>query len=127
MLRFSCGVSRDDVSCFLILGLLCCKQTQIMCIKLFGAHDEENISFRFVCSVIGYRRDGIGANYYPPSDIVETTDPAAAQAVLKQAREIQMQESTSSQPVKQKANKTRKGKKKTVRKTKTVTEETSMQ
>mgnify|MGYP007123754842 CR=1 FL=1 len=68
----------------------------------------------------------LAANY-PPSDIVETTDPAAAQAVLKQAREIQMQESTSSQPVKQKANKTRKGKKKTVRKTKTVTEETSMQ
>ena len=50
----------------------------------------------------------LAANYYPPSDIVETTDPAAAQAVLKQAREIQMQESTSSQPVKQKANKTRK-------------------
>ena len=69
----------------------------------------------------------LAANYYPPSDIVETTDPAAAQAVLKQAREIQMQESTSSQPVKKKANKTRKGKKKTVRKTKTVTEETSMQ
>ena len=31
----------------------------------------------------------LAANYYPPSDIVETTDPAAAQAVLKQAREIQ--------------------------------------
>ena len=70
------------------------------------------------------------AKYYPPSEIVETTDPAAAEVVLKQAREIQMRESTSAQPqpVKQKVNKTRHGKKKTtVRKTRTVTEETSMQ
>ena len=67
------------------------------------------------------------ANYYPPSDIVETTDPAAAQVVLKQAREIQMQESTSDRPVRQKVNKAKKGKKKAVRKTGAVTEETSVQ
>ena len=28
------------------------------------------------------------ATYYPPSEIVETTDPAAAQAVMQQAQEI---------------------------------------
>ncbi|EEO26856.2 hypothetical protein OFAG_00009 [Oxalobacter formigenes HOxBLS] len=65
------------------------------------------------------------AKYYPPSDIVVTTDPAAAEAVLKQAREIQMQDA---QPAEQKVNKARYGKKKTkVRKTRTVTEETSVQ
>lgn len=68
------------------------------------------------------------ANYYPPSEIVETTDPAAAQAVLKQARKIQVQEeTTSAQPVKQKTNKTRKDKKKTIKKHRTVTKETSVQ
>ena len=30
------------------------------------------------------------ATYYPPSEIVETTDPAAAQAVMQQAQEIRM-------------------------------------
>lgn len=61
------------------------------------------------------------ADYYPASDVVETTDPAAAQAVLKQARELQEQES-SAVPAKQNMNKTQHGKKKARRKAKNTTE-----
>ena len=62
--------------------------------------------------------------YYPPSEIVETTDPAAAQAVMKQAQDIEMRGSKAA-PAKAKAAKAKQGKKKaTVKKTKTVTETT---
>lgn len=67
------------------------------------------------------------ATYYPPSEIVETTDPAAAQAVLKQARDIRMQERDQIDHAKKKGKRVRPDKKKTVRKTRTVTEETSVQ
>ena len=125
MLRFSCVVSRECVPCFLILGLLCRKQTQITCITFFGAHDEENISFRFVCFIVGSGKCRFCGQVLSSVRYRVTTDPAAAEAVLKQAREIQMQDA---QPASQKVNKARYGKKKTkVRKTKTVTEETSVQ
>lgn len=52
------------------------------------------------------------ATYYPPSEIVETTDSAAAQAVMQQAQEIRMQESGSVSPAKQKVKKSKQGKKK---------------
>ena len=64
------------------------------------------------------------ATYYPPSEIVETTDPAAAQAVMKQAQDIEMRGSKAA-PAKAKTTKAKQGKKKaTVKKTKTVTETT---
>lgn len=52
------------------------------------------------------------ATYYPPSEIVETTDPAAAQAVMQQVKDIQMQDAESMPPTKQKVNKGKQGKKK---------------
>ena len=52
------------------------------------------------------------ATYYPPSEIVETTDPAAAQAVMQQAQEIRMQDSGSVPSAKQKVKKSKQGKKK---------------
>ena len=52
------------------------------------------------------------ATYYPPSEIVETTDPAAAQAVMQQAQDIRMQESGSVSPAKQKVKMSKQGKKK---------------
>lgn len=52
------------------------------------------------------------ATYYPLSEIVETTDLTAAQAVMQQAQEIRMQESGSVPPAKQKVTKSKHGKKK---------------
>lgn len=83
---------------------------------------SHSILFAMLSAFVGV---AFAATYYPPSEIVETTDPAAAQAVLKQAQDI---ENSKSAPAKQKSTKAKKGKKKaTVKKTKTVTEETMME
>lgn len=83
-----------------------------------------SVLFAMLSAFVGV---AFAATYYPPSEIVETTDPAAAQAVLRQAQDIEMRASKA--PVQQKSTKVKHGKKKakTVRKTKTVTEETSME
>lgn len=78
-----------------------------------------SILFAMLSAFVGV---AFAATYYPPSEIVETTDPAAAQAVLKQAQDIEMRGSKAA-PAKQKSTKAKQGKKKaTVKKTKTVTE-----
>lgn len=82
---------------------------------------SQSILFAMLSAFVGV---AFAATYYPPSEIVETTDPAAAQAVMKQAQDIEMRSSKAA-PVKQKATKAKQGKKKaTVKKTKTVTETT---
>ena len=81
---------------------------------------SQSILFVMLSAFVGV---AFAATYYPPSEIVETTDPAAAQAVLKQAQDIEMRASKA--PAQQKSTKAKQGKKKaTVKKTKTVTETT---
>lgn len=82
---------------------------------------SHSILFTMLSAFVGV---AFAATYYPPSEIVETTDPAAAQAVMKQAQDIEMRASKAA-PVKAKSTKAKQGKKKaTVKKTKTVTETT---
>ena len=85
---------------------------------------SHSILFAMLSAFVGV---AFAATYYPPSEIVETTDPAAAQAVMKQAQDIEMRGSKAA-PAKAKTTKAKQGKKKaTVKKTKTVTEETMME
>ncbi len=82
---------------------------------------SHSILFTMLSAFVGV---AFAATYYPPSEIVETTDPAAAQAVMKQAQDIEMRASKAV-PAKAKTTKAKQGKKKaTVKKTKTVTETT---
>ena len=79
---------------------------------------SHSILFAMLSAFVGV---AFAATYYPPS---ETTDPAAAQAVMKQAQDIEMRGSKAA-PAKAKTTKAKQGKKKaTVKKTKTVTETT---
>lgn len=81
---------------------------------------SQSIFFVMLSAFVGV---AFAATYYPPSEIVETTDPAAAKAVMKQAQDIETRASKA--PVKEKSTKAKQGKKKaTVKKTKTVTETT---
>lgn len=86
---------------------------------------SHSILFVLLSAVVGA---AFAAKYYPPSEIVETTNPATAEAVLQQAREIQMRDNRATQPTQKKTYKNRHGKKRTtVKKTRTVTEETAVQ
>lgn len=85
---------------------------------------SHSILFAMLSAFVGV---AFAATYYPPSEIVETTDPAAAQAVMKQVQDIEARNAKAA-PAKAKTTKAKQGKKKaTVKKTKTVTEETMME
>ena len=69
---------------------------------------SHSILFAMLSAFVGV---AFAATYYPPSEIVETTDPAAAQAVMKQAQDIEMRGSKAA-PAKAKPLKPNKARKK---------------
>lgn len=69
---------------------------------------SHSILFAMLSAFVGV---AFAATYYPPSEIVETTDPAAAQAVMKQAQDIEMRGSKAA-PARQKPLKPNKARKK---------------